>query len=91
LLSGTVFPLISASPPAGASQITDLQAKASQLEQQISNESAQIGVEGERYDQAEEHINALNAEIDNTRDQISADQKRVVNDQSNLRTVAINS
>jgi cell wall-associated NlpC family hydrolase len=91
LLSGTVFPLISASQPAGGSQITDLQAKASQLEQQISGESAQIGVEGERYDQAEDRINTLNAEIDNTKDQISADQKRVVNDQSNLRTVAINS
>ena len=91
LISGTVFPLISASPPAGASQVTDLQAKASQLEQQISNESAQIGIEGQRYDEAEDHINTLNSEIDNTRDQISADQKRVVNDQSNLRTVAINS
>jgi cell wall-associated NlpC family hydrolase len=91
LLSGTVFPLISASPPAGASQISDLQAKASQLQQQISSESQQIGVLGERYDHAEDQINTLNAEIANTRDQISTDQKRVVGDQDNLRTVAINS
>jgi cell wall-associated NlpC family hydrolase len=91
VLSGTVFPLISPSQSAGASEITSLQAKASQLEQQISAESRQIGVLGERYDQAEDQINSLNNQIDNTKDQIAADQKRVDGDQANLRRVAVNS
>jgi cell wall-associated NlpC family hydrolase len=91
VLSGTVFPLISPSGSAGASEITSLQAKASQLEQQISAESSQIGVLGERYDQAEDQINSLNTQIDNTKNQIADDQKQVGADKANLRRVAINS
>jgi cell wall-associated NlpC family hydrolase len=91
VLSGTVFPLISPSQSAGASQVSDLQAKAAQLEQQISAEGNQIGALGERFDEAEDQINSLNNQIGNTKDQIATDQKRVAGDQANLRRVAINS
>src|ERR1019366_3542896 len=90
VLSGTVFPLISASRPAAASQLGDLQAKASQLEQQITSETQQIGVLGQRFDQLSEQIGTLNGEIATTKDQIAADTKRVATDKDNLRTVAIN-
>jgi len=89
--SGLVFPLISAPQPAGASQIGDLQARAAQLEQQITAETQQIGILGERFDQAEGQISTLNGQIQDTKDQIATDNQRVADDQANLRTVAINS
>ena len=91
VFSGSVFPLVSAPQPAGASQIGDLQAKATQLEQQISAETQQIGILGERFDQAEVQISTLNGEIQGTKNQIATDNRRVAGDQANLRTVAINS
>ena len=90
VLSGTVFPLIFASRPAAASQLGDLQAKATQLEQQMTAETQQIGVLGQRFDQLSEQIGTLNGEIATTKDQIAADTKRVATDKDNLRTVAIN-
>jgi len=91
VLFGTAFPLIASSQQASASQVSDLQAKATQLEQQISAENQQIAVEGERYDEETDQINTLNNEIDTTRNEIAADTKRVGADKSNLRTLAINS
>jgi len=86
-----IGPALALSAPAGASQLSQLQAKASQIESQISSTTQQIGVLGQRYDEALDQINTLNAEITATKDQIAADQQHVAIDKVRLRTVAINS
>jgi cell wall-associated NlpC family hydrolase len=87
----SAIPLFGSSTPAAADQISDLQAKASQIEQQINAETQQIGVLGQKYDQAQGQIQTLNAEIASTRAQIAADDQKVTVDRSNLQKVAINS
>ena len=86
-----IGPALALSAPAAASQLSQLQAKASQIESQISSDTQQIGVLGQRYDEALDQINTLNAEITATKDQIAADQQHVAVDKVRLRTVAINS
>jgi cell wall-associated NlpC family hydrolase len=89
--SVSVLPVLAATSPASGTQISDLQAKASQLEQQISAATQQIGVLGQRYDQAQDEIQTLNAEIAATRSKIAIAQHHVAVDRVHLRTVAINS
>lgn len=84
-------PVLVTAQSAGADQVSSLQAKASQIEQQISAESQQIGVLGQRYDEELDQINQLNAQITATKDQIASDQHRVTVDRLRLRTVALNS
>jgi peptidoglycan DL-endopeptidase CwlO len=84
-------PVLMTSSRVGADQISNLQAKASQIEQQISADTQQIGVLGQRYDEELDQINQLNAQITATKDQIATDQHHVTVDRIRLRTVAINS
>ena len=91
LLVLTAAPVLATSSRVGADQISNLQAKAAQIEQQISADTQQIGILGQRYDEELDQINQLNAQITATRDQIAADQHRVSVDRLRLRTVAINS
>ncbi len=89
LLSGTVFPLISASPPAGAATISSLQAQANQLQAQIQSKGEEISALGQRYDQAKDQLASIDNQITATKDQIATDQQRVNVDQVNLRSAAI--
>ena len=86
----SALPVLGSSSPAAADQISNLQAKASQIEQQINADTAQIGLLGQRYDEAQDQIRTLNGEIATTRAQIATDDKKVDVDRSNLQKVAIN-
>jgi len=86
-----VCPLVAVATPAEATQISDLQAQAAQIEQQITTETNQIGLENERYDQAQGQISSLNTQITATKNQIALDAKKVDADKNNLRSVAVNS
>ncbi|MGH9006594.1 MAG: hypothetical protein ACRDV6_02600, partial [Acidimicrobiales bacterium] len=91
VLSSTAFPVLGLSFDAGGATISNLQAQAAKFQQQIDAESAQIGIEGQRYDQAVGEINTLNNEIAQTTAQIAADQHHVAIDKVHLRKVALNS
>jgi cell wall-associated NlpC family hydrolase len=86
-----VLPVLAPSVPAVASQITDLQAKAAQIQAQIAADTQQINVLGQQYDHEQDIIRTLNAQIAATRAQIAADNKKVTSDKDNLRNVAVNS
>jgi cell wall-associated NlpC family hydrolase len=88
--SVSVLPVLAAPSVASGTQISDLQAKATQIQQQIAAASQQIGVLGQRYDQALDEINTLNAEIAATKSKIADDQQHVSIDRNHLRNVAIN-
>ncbi len=86
-----VAPSLAIATSAGADQISDLQAQANQIEQQISTDTQQIGILGQRYDQALDQINQLEGQITATKARIVTDQNHVTVDKSRLRSVAINS
>jgi cell wall-associated NlpC family hydrolase len=91
VLALVATPSLVVATAAGGDQISDLQAQASQIEQQINVDTEQIGILGQRYDQALDEINQLNGEIAKTRAEIETDEHHVTVDKSKLRLVAINS
>jgi peptidoglycan DL-endopeptidase CwlO len=84
-------PLAVLTAPAGADQIGDLKAKASELASQISAAQAQSEADGQRYDQAMLQLQTIQDQITVTKAKIAADQHQVDLDKNNLRSVAINS
>jgi len=86
-----LVPSLIAVSGAGADQISTLQAKANQIEQEITTDTQQIGILGQRYDLAMSEVQQLQGEITATKNQIAADQRRVSIDKTRLRQVAIDS
>ncbi len=90
-LAISIVPALAVVAPVGADQISTLQAKANQIQQEITSDTQQIGILGQRYDLAVGEISQLNAQIASTKIQIAADQHRVSVARAHLRVVAINS
>jgi cell wall-associated NlpC family hydrolase len=89
-LLASVVPMVTAGG-AGADQMSTLQAKANQIEQEITTDTQQIGILGQRYDLAMSEVQQLQGEIAATKSQIASDQRRVSIDKAHLRQVAIDS
>jgi len=83
------FAVFGAGSTASASQISDLQAKASQLEQEIAASGEQISALGQQYDAAEGRVQALDVQISATQAKISRARQQVSSDESTLRTAAV--
>jgi cell wall-associated NlpC family hydrolase len=90
-LAVAIVPALAAVARVGADQISTLQAQANQIQQEITSDTQQIGILGQRYDLAMGEISQLNAQIASTKTQIAADQHRVNVARAHLRVVAINS
>ncbi len=76
--------------PAGADQISDLQAQAAQLQQSISTTNSQLEATGQQYDAAQYHLSQINGQISATKQQIATDQAKVAKDIATLRKASVN-
>ena len=76
---------------AGGDQLGDLQARASQLEQQIAATGEQISALGQQYDAAEYRAQQLDVQINATQAKIVRARDQVASDQTALRTAAVSS
>jgi cell wall-associated NlpC family hydrolase len=75
---------------AGGDQLSDLQAQATQILQQIESTGAQISALGQRYDQDVAQIATLNSQIAATEAKIEQEKQEVAKDQATLRNAAVN-
>ena len=91
LVGVTVFvsTVLPSARPAGADQLSDAQAKASQIEAQIQSTGEQISAAGQQYDAALAQQQALATQIAGTQTKINADKAQVAGDQVTLRTAAV--
>jgi peptidoglycan DL-endopeptidase CwlO len=85
--SYTVLP--SARPAAAATSVTDLKAKASQIESEISSTGQKIDALDQQYEGAVTEKAAVDQQITTTQGQISQTQKTVTGDQKVLRKAAV--
>ena len=85
------IPVLASTSPSQAVTIGSLQAKATQLQQQIQSAGMQISAFGQRYDQAKVQLASIENQIASTEDKIAADKLNVGVDQAHLRSAAINS
>lgn len=83
------IPVLTSSAPSQAATIGSLQAKATQLQQQIQSAGMQISALGQRYDQAKVELASIESQIASTQANIAADKHTVAVDQLHLRTAAI--
>ncbi len=85
----SVISLLAAPATTQAATIGSLQAQANQLQQQISTTTAEIGALGQRYDQAQGQLQAIENQITATQNKIAADEHSVAIDKVHLRSAAI--
>jgi peptidoglycan hydrolase CwlO-like protein len=85
------LPVLGAFPsaPAGADQISTLQAQAAQISQTLVREQLQIGAFQQEYSVASAQVERDAAVIGQTRQQLSADQQRIDTDTARVRGQAI--
>ena len=86
VLSGTV---ILSTRPAGADQLSDARARASQIASKISQLQGQIETLGQQYNEAQFHLSQIQGQITATEKQIASAKAQVAADTANLRSSAI--
>src|SRR5271166_624630 len=76
--------------PAGADQLSDAKAKASQIEAEIQSTGQRISALGQRFDQDQAQVTQLDQQITTTKAKIATDRQEVAKDRATLQSAAIN-
>jgi len=76
--------------PAGADQLSDAKAKASQIEAEIQSTGQRISALGQRFDQDQAQVTQLDQQITATKAKIATDRQEVAKDRATLQSAAIN-
>ena len=82
--------MVSLATPATGDQLSDAQARAAQLQQQIQATGERISALGQQYDEAIARQSDLNKQITATEAKIAQARQQVAADQATLRTAAVN-
>jgi peptidoglycan hydrolase CwlO-like protein len=91
LVASTSLVVVAVPRPAGADQISDLQAQAKQISQQLIEEQLQVGAYQQQYSVASAKVTADASAISQTSQQIDQDQSQIDQKTSAVRRQAIRS
>jgi peptidoglycan hydrolase CwlO-like protein len=91
LVASTSLVVVAVPRPAGADQISDLQAQAKQISQQLIEEQLQVGAYQQQYSVASSKVNADASAVAQTNQQIDQDQSQIDQKTSAVRRQAIRS
>jgi Transglycosylase-like domain len=89
IVGGLTMPVVLASRPAGADDVSDLQAQAAQLGQAILRQQLEMGGLQQQYSVAADKVQLLEASIGNTRTDIEHDEQQITVDLDHLRRASL--
>lgn len=89
LVTTITVPVVLAARPAGADQVSNLQAQARQISQQILKDQLEMGGLQQQYEEATQKLQEISNSIAQTRATMETERSKIVNDHRQLRGAAI--